>query len=119
MGIKKNLMADLNKAKYANAPTWDEIKDFLDEIGMTMAHFEKFHGLTELHLAHVKMGQRKLVTKCWHIIFERIKPMYGAGFIEEITTNKAKNRIKANMSNEMSITCSTTDTSHDRLGNIK
>lgn len=112
-------MADLNKAKYANAPTWDEIKDFIDETGMTMAHFEKFHGLKPLHLAKVKMGERKLVTKSWHIIFERIKPVFGAGFLEEITTNKPKNRIKDHIPNRIPITCSATDTSHDRLGNIK
>lgn len=58
----------------------------MDEIGIKkMTHFEKFYGIPRASLCAAKSGTFHLGTAYWHIIFEKINPKYGVGFIGDYT----------------------------------
>ncbi len=75
-----------NKSKYGAPPTWEQIYAFIKETGMSMYHFERFYGIPYNTLTQVKSGKRNLFSAYWHIIYEKIKPAYGVGFIGDFTT---------------------------------
>lgn len=104
-----------NRAKYMKAPTWEQINHFILELGVTVAQFERFYDIPAKTLFNVKTGERALPARFWHIVYERIKPAYGAGFIGEYATKEVKNRIK-HYSTKISTVDSTTNTdNHGRL----
>lgn len=110
-------LGDLNRRKYAKPPSWEQIDAFIKELGMNMYHFEKFYGIPFNNLVQVKSGKRNLGAAYWHIIYERIKPAYGVGFIEDYTTNKPKKRIKHYITNNL--TTESDGDAHSRIGGIK
>lgn len=83
--IKKGSMAEINSKKYLQPPTWEYIKGFLDELGVSANHLERFFQISYNTLTQVKSGTRSLPKQYWHIFYERIKPNYGAGFLHEYT----------------------------------
>lgn len=115
----EDIVGELNKAKYAHAPSWEEIESLIKETGMCLAHFEKFYGMPFKTLNHVKMGDRHLASKFWHFIYERIKPTYGAGFIGDYSPKEIKNRIKVQVSGKVSLESTTDIEFHSRLTTIK
>lgn len=74
-----------NKRKYLHPPTSEQIISFIDELGVTMAAFERFYGIRKDTIRKIKHGDqgRVLPAKHWHIIYEKIKPTYGIGFFME------------------------------------
>ena len=93
MAYNKEL-GDLNRRKYAKPPSWEQIDAFVQEMGMNIYHFERFYGLPFNTLAKVKGGSKNLGSPYWHIIYEKIKPAYGAGFIGDYLPNQPQNRRK-------------------------
>lgn len=115
---KPNIQAEVNKKKYLYPPTWERIEEFINELGISYHHFERFYGLSYHTLTQVKAGTRDLPSRYWHFIFEKIIPNYGAGFIEnnnltKSVTNSVTKRIPK------TITCSNESASHDRLISLK
>lgn len=94
MNIKT--LKKINTAKYSCAPTWKQIESFMKEMGMRMYRFERFFGIPFNCLTKVKKGDQALPAKFWHIIYEKRKPKFGAGFIgdltEEIINGKPKKK---------------------------
>ena len=89
-----DVIGEQNKTKYAHAPSWEQIEELMAEMKIeSIYHFEKFYGIPFNVIAQIKSGKRTLPCKFWHIVYERIKPAYGAGFIAESTTKQLKNRI--------------------------
>jgi hypothetical protein len=115
--VNRKLLGDINRRKYAKAPSWEEIHAFIKEMGMNMYHFEKFYGIPFNTMAQVKSGQKKLGSPHWHIIYERIKPAYGAGFIEDYSTNTSKNRINHSITENIPVMSD--GDAHSRLGKVK
>jgi len=85
--------AQENRAKYLKAPTVAQIKEFIAELGVTTAQFERFYGIPYGTLADVYSGKRDISSKFWHIIFLKKKPTYGVGF----NTDKSKNHFIKNI----------------------
>ena len=85
-------IGEINRAKYAQPPSWEQINEFILESGMSMYHFERFYGIPFNTLTQIKSGYRKLSADFWHFIFEKIKPNYGAGFIDDYNYRDVKNK---------------------------
>lgn len=116
MADKKQL-GELNKKKYAKPPSWKEIDAFIKELGMNPSHFEKFYGIPFNTITQIKAGTKRLGSAYWHIIYERIKPAYGVGFIEDYTTNVPKKRINHCLTDFL--THDSSKDGHSRLGRLK
>lgn len=114
---RNRALGDLNRRKYAKAPSWEQIDAFISELGMSFNHFEKFYGIPYNTITQIKSGQRELSSPYWHYIYERIKPAYGVGFIEDYTTNRPKNRIKVLLTNKL--TEHSDGEAQSRIGGIK
>lgn len=115
--INKRALGEQNKTKYAQPPSWEQIDSFIKELGMTMYHFEKFYGITYNHLTQVKSGVKRLGSAYWHIIYERIKPTYGAGFLEDYSTNEPKKRTNSVLPSKLPLQKDIDD--HNRLHRVK
>lgn len=110
-------VAELNIKKYMVAPSWAEIQDFINELGLSFNRFEKFYDLPYNTLTQVKSGARDLPASYWHIIYLRIKPAYGSGFLYEYSPKATKNRIKPTLTKALTNT-SAID-AHTRLTTVK
>lgn len=115
--VDRKTLGDINRRKYAKAPSWEQIDAFIKEMGMNMYHFEKFYGIPFNQLTQVKSGAKKLGSAYWHIIYERIKPAYGVGFIEDYATNKPKKRINTFLPEVLPI--HSDEDTHNRLKTVK
>lgn len=72
-----------NRAKYLEPPTFDQIDAFRKLLNVRVATFERFFGISKGSLRKIKKGERKLATDKWHIVYEKIIPAYGSGFLNE------------------------------------
>lgn len=115
--VDRKTLGDINRRKYAKAPSWEQIDAFIKELGMTPNHFERFYGIPYNTLTQVKSGKKNLGSPHWHIIYERIKPAYGVGFIEDYATNMPKKRIKTPLTNPL--TTESDGDAHSRLKSVK
>lgn len=116
--MAKNLSIDLiNKSKYAQPPSWEQIDTFLKEMNMGMYHFEKFYGIPYNTLTQIKSGAKRLPPAYWHFIYEKIKPAYGMGFVVDYSINKPKNRINSNLTNHLPQ--ESDGDAHNRLKTVK
>lgn len=92
------MIAFENKSKYLKAPTFAQIREFMDELGIsTLTRFERFYGIPHSTLRMISYGGRELPAKFWHIIYEKIKPAYGVGFLpshKELVENIATKRLE-------------------------
>ena len=114
---RNKALGDLNRRKYAKPPSWEQIDAFISDLGMSFNHFEKFYGIPYNTITQIKSGQRELSSPYWHYIYERIKPAYGVGFIEDYTTNVPKKRIKHCLTDFL--THDLSKDGHSRLGRLK
>lgn len=74
----------INQKKYLHPPTWENIQAWLDLVGNpNYLHVERFYGMPHSTLSNVKCGQRDLAFQFWHIIYDKIVPTYGSGFIKD------------------------------------
>lgn len=80
-----------NKAKYLKPPSLQQIEAFVADLGVTCTQFEKFFGIATGTIKQIRLYEntepkpqyeRKLPAKFWHIIYEKIVPAYGSGFLE-------------------------------------
>lgn len=91
----KDKIKEENSRKYLKPPSSVQIDEFLHELGVTTAAFERFYGIPIGTIRKIRHGDngRILPMKYWHIIYEKIKPAYGVGFIptkEEIRYKQSK-----------------------------
>ena len=114
---KKTLIGDINKRKYAKPPTWEQIESFIEELSINRYAFERFYGIPYHTLTQVKAGTKQLGSAYWHIIYERIKPAYGVGFIGDYSPNVAKKRINHYVTDF--VTNKSDKDGHSRLGRLK
>lgn len=72
-----------NEKKYLKPPTLMQIEQFLKELDITTASFERFYGIPLGTIRKIRHGDngRYLPVKFWHIIYEKIVPAYGSGFL--------------------------------------
>lgn len=110
---------DLNRRKYAQAPSWEQILEFINEMGMDMYHFEKFYSIPYNTITQVKAGKRMLPSHYWAIIYEKIRPAYGSGFLEDYLNNTPKNRIKRNLTTNLTEQNTELPENHDRIVTLK
>jgi hypothetical protein len=110
-------IALINESKYAQAPSWGQIEELINEMGMEMYHFERFYGIPFNTLTQVKAGKRNLGSCYWHYIYEKIKPAYGAGFLDDSTKKQSKNRINTSLT--ANLTVYSDGDAHSRLGRVK
>lgn len=85
MGSPQDLaeLARENRKKYLKAPTWEQIESFINELETSVNQFEGFYDIPTNTLNQVKSGARKLPSAYWGIIYAKIKPAYGSGFIQD------------------------------------
>lgn len=112
-------IAEINKKKYLIPPSWEQIESFINELGVKMYHFEKFYHIAFNTLTQVKAGSRQLAAEHWHIIYERIKPAYGAGFLDEYTPKQHKKRINNALTQNLTPYLQATPDNHDRIISVK
>lgn len=70
------------KEKYLKAPTLQEIRSFIDEVGVTVIQFERFYNMPKRTLFLTLGGHRALPVKYWPIFYDRIIPAYGAQWVK-------------------------------------
>lgn len=68
-----------NERKYLKSPTFQQVDEFVKELGVTYASFERYFGIAEGTIRKMK-DPRPLPARHWHIIYEKIVPTYGIGF---------------------------------------
>lgn len=107
----------INKSKYAQPPSWEQIQELITEMKMDMYSFERFYGIPYNTLTQIKTGKRSLAADYWHFIYEKIKPAYGVGFIVDYSKKRPKNRIKHQLTPRL-IEHSDGE-AQNRIGNIK
>lgn len=107
----------INRSKYAQPPSWDQIHELITEMKMDMYSFERFYGIPYNTLTQIKTGKRTLAADYWHFIYEKIKPAYGAGFVVDYSKKRTKNRIKHHLTSNL-IDESDGD-AHSRIDGIK
>lgn len=76
----KITLAKQNRLKYLKAPPLEQILEFVKELEVTEAQFERFYGIPAKTISQIKVGNTPLPAKFWHIVYEKIKPMYGAAY---------------------------------------
>ena len=79
--------------------------------------FEKFYGIPFNTITQIKAGTKRLGSAYWHIIYERIKPAYGVGFIGDYSPNEGKKRINHYVTDF--VTNKSDKDGHSRLGRLK
>ncbi len=118
-----NEIAKINQAKYAIPPSWNLVQEWLDRFKMKQYHFERFFGVPFNTMTQVKSGARILPQYLWHIIYEKIKPRYGVGFVIETQKMKELNeRVKMSRKSKLKKSSTTKEVSvdsHSRLLDIK
>lgn len=86
-----------NSRKYLKPPTLLQIESFISELGISASAFERFYGVPYGTIRKIRNGYqgRELPMRFWHIIYEKIVPAYGIGFLkitkEEIQISMPKN----------------------------
>lgn len=108
-------IGEINTKKYMYPPEWPKIQDFINELGISFNHFERFYHLPYNTICQVKAGSRELPAHFWHIIYERIKPTYGSGFLYEPT----KKPIKKLPTHSLTNLLTNESSNHDRLITVK
>lgn len=105
-------LTTINKSKYLKAPEWEQIDEFIKELGIPNFQFERFYQIPYNTIAQVKNGTRKLPAKFWNVIFEKIKPAYGSGFLEDSYKMSPSSTITKPITREV---CKKSDNKHGRL----
>lgn len=72
-----------NLSKYLRAPDHGQVVDFIKSLGVSSAQFGRFYGVPLDTIKSVACGRRLLPVRHWHIVYEKIKPAYGAGFLNK------------------------------------
>lgn len=74
-----------NLKKYLKPPSSIQIDEFLKELDVTTAGFERFYGIAHGTIRKIRHGDNGRILPCkfWHIIYEKIKPAYGVGFMPQ------------------------------------
>lgn len=75
--------AKLNKKKWLLPPDIDMITDFLSHLGVSAPSFESFYGIPKGTIRGIRHGNRSLPAKYWHIIYDKVEPKFGSGFLEQ------------------------------------
>ncbi len=102
--------------KYALPPKWEQIESLINEFGMSYCQFERFFGLNYNLICQIKSGAKRLPPHAWHFVYEKVKPAYGVGFIEEYSPTKQKPKPIKRMPKS---THPIHDSTHDRLISVK
>ena len=108
-----------NERKYLKQPTWEQISDFIKEQGVSMYAFERFYGIPYNTLTQVKAGTKNLATRFWHFIYERIKPAYGVGFIDDFTKKQLKKGKKPLLTQRLTAKSATKISFNGRIMKVK
>lgn len=113
-------LAKINEKKYLYPPTWSQIQSFIDELGVSLSQFEKFYFIPHHMMCQVKSGAKKFPKYAWGYIFEKIKPTYGIGFLEEhIQTETIKRKLKNRRRKKKKKLQPINTYTHDRLADVK
>jgi len=117
--MKRTLtIADRNKLDYLDAPTWNQIEEFIDELGVKMYQFERFYHIPYNLLTQVKSGVKRLPPQYWHFIYEKIKPAYGSGYLDDFTKIQPTKRINSYLTQKLTDRNTVSEDSHDRLSKV-
>jgi len=81
-------ISDINKSKYLKAPPIELVEAFIKELDVSEAQFERFYSIPQATVSKVRASQRKLPPAYWHIIYEKIRPIYGAKY-QSLVINKS------------------------------
>lgn len=73
----EDYQAQINKRKYLKAPSVIEITEFITELGISDLQFERYYELPFRTIGKIKNYQQNLPAKFWHLIYEKIVPIYG------------------------------------------
>lgn len=79
------------RKKYLKPPTPEEMIDFINEVGVGKAQFERFYNMPPKTLILSISGRRNLPVKFWPVFYERKIPAYGIEWLKE-----NKDKIKVN-----------------------
>lgn len=86
-------IAQDNRTKYLKPPTYEEIETFRKELGVRIATFEKYFGLSVGCIKRIRKGREKLPAKAWNFIYEHIVPQYGLAVSEvNLKTDKLRSK---------------------------
>jgi hypothetical protein len=104
------------KKKYLKEPTIEQVLSFIEEVGVSYAHFEYYYGMAEGTIRNFKCGVKKLAVRYWPIFYERIIPKYG-------TYNNFSNPVKKSAPKSAPTKVCTLNSiipsSHSRLTSLK
>jgi hypothetical protein len=101
------------KTKYLKAPSNEEIRGFIKELGVGVIQFERFYNIPKRTLILVLGGHRGLPVKYWPIFYERKVPTYGLNWVK---SNKKK--VKSNKKKRVTPNVTGKDVQDDRLNKL-
>lgn len=93
------------------APTFEQIDNFIKELRVTGAQFERFYNIPKGLIKHIKYGSQKLPVQFWPIIYERLVPVYGVGYTNSIKKQPTYRVLKKVKIHEL-------ENTHERIKNI-
>lgn len=64
------MVKHVNAKKWLVGPTQDQIRAKIKSLGVTIRHFEHYHGIPKNTIQNVLYGFQKLPIKYWHLIFD-------------------------------------------------
>lgn len=115
-------IAEVNKLKYISPPPYHLISQFIEELGVSNHHFEKFYGIPFNIIAQIKLGTKRLPPQYWHFVYERIVPTIGPGFVKYIQKNPPNTNLTKTITKPITNAeseCSAFSSEHDRLVTVK
>lgn len=101
------------KTKYLKAPTNEEIREFIKEVGVGVIQFERFYNIPKRTLILVLGGHRGLPVKYWPIFYERKVPAYGLNWVKS-----KKKEVKSKKKRRVTLDVTSTEIKDDRLNKL-
>lgn len=62
-----------NCRRWLRPPTIEQIEAVIKASGVTVPHFEKYHGIYDGCIRHIRLGDKKMPVQHWHLFLEDTK----------------------------------------------
>lgn len=75
-------IAKINRNRYLKAPSINVIQEFLDFLQAKDSELERFLGIKRGTISCIRIGERKMPTRCWHWVYEKKLPSQSKSIIK-------------------------------------
>lgn len=82
------------RSKYLKAPSPQEIREFIEKIGVSKSQFERYYDIPSGMMKKCANGHQPLPVKYWPIFYEGKVPSYGLKYTKKIKKQEKKAVLK-------------------------